>query len=130
MGEYIANQVVKLMIRKEITIKRANILVLGITFKENCPDVRNTKVIDVLNALKEYEVNIKIYDPWASPLEVQSAYGWVSQRELNTEECFDVVILAVAHGEFRSLDYGKLVNSKSVIYDVKGFIEGHVDGRL
>jgi UDP-N-acetyl-D-galactosamine dehydrogenase len=130
MGEYIANQVVKLMIRKEITIKRANILVLGITFKENCPDVRNTKVIDVLNALKEYEVNIKIYDPWALPMEVQRAYGWVSEQELHAEETFDVVILAVAHGEFKSLDYAKLVKSKSVIYDVKGFIEGHVDGRL
>src|SRR5690554_469509 len=82
MGEYVAQEVIKLMVKKDIPVKNSNILVLGITFKENCPDVRNTKVVDVLNALKDYDVNITIYDPWANPAEVKHEYGWDSVQEL------------------------------------------------
>src|SRR5690606_37925177 len=97
MGEYIAHEVIKLMVKKEIPVRNAEILVLGITFKENCPDVRNTKVIDVLNSLKEYDVNITIYDPWAVPAEVKREYEWESVTEFKKLKTYDAIILAVAH---------------------------------
>lgn len=130
MGDYIAHEVVKLMIKKDIAIRGARVLVLGITFKENCPDVRNTKVIDVLNTLKEYELSIDIYDPWASPAEVQREYGWISSKELKSNEKYDAIILAVSHDQFAGLNYTDLTNTKSIVYDVKGVIKGAVDGRL
>jgi UDP-N-acetyl-D-galactosamine dehydrogenase len=131
MGEYIAHEVIKLMVKKDITVKGSNILVLGITFKENCPDVRNTKVVDVLNTLKDYDTNITILDPWAEPAEVNHEYGWNSVKELDPSLRFDSVILAVAHHEFTSLDFSELCKENRVIYDVKGILEKDVsDGRL
>lgn len=130
MGEYVAHEVVKLMVKKDIPVKNANILVLGITFKENCPDVRNTKVVDVLNALKDYDVNITIFDPWANPEEVMQEYGWKSIRDLGDVKNFDTVILTVAHKEFNSLDLEPLCNAKNVIYDVKGVLGEKADRRL
>lgn len=130
MGEYVAHEVIKLMVKKEIPVKNANILVLGITFKENCPDVRNTKVVDVLNALKNYDVNITVYDPWANPKEVEHEYGWSSVNQLDKDN-FDAVVLAVSHREFEELDVVRLCKEKNVIYDVKGVLKADIiDGRL
>lgn len=121
MGEYVASEVVKLMIKKDIRVKDANVLVLGVTFKENCPDVRNTKVVDVVAALKEYGTDITIYDPWANEEEVMHEYGLTSTREL-PKESFDAIVLTVAHREFKDLDFSSLRNEKSVVYDVKNVL--------
>lgn len=131
MGEYIAHEAIKLMIKKNINVKDANILVLGITFKENCPDVRNTRVIDILQTLKGYEVNISIYDPWADPDDVYREYGWACSSLPDTSLKYDCVILAVAHNEFRAFDLDQVRKPNSVIYDVKGVLPRHiVDARL
>jgi len=121
MGEYVASEVVKLMIKKDIKIKGANILVLGITFKENCPDVRNTKVVDMIAALKEYGVTITIYDPWANTDEVKQEYDLVSVKELPNEK-FDAVVLTVSHNEFKLIDFASLKKENSIIYDVKNIL--------
>jgi len=118
MGDYVASEVVKTMIRKDIKIKGADILILGITFKENCPDVRNTKAVDVIAALKEYGTNITIFDPWANATEVQHEYGLTSVNKLPSEK-FDAVILTVAHSEFKELNFDLLKKETSVVYDVK-----------
>ncbi len=131
MGDYIGHEVVKMMIKKDIPIKDANVLVLGITFKENCPDVRNTKVIDILRTLSEYQMNITVYDPWANPAEVVHEYGWNSSRSLPGNLLYDAVIAAVAHREFYSLDMGSVCKQNSVIYDIKGLLPREVaDARL
>lgn len=131
MGAYVAHEVVKLMVKKDIPVKNARILVLGITFKENCPDVRNTKVVDILNVLKDYQTNITIYDPWAEPGDVKHEYGWDSVKNLTADDKFDAVILAVSHNEFKQLDINSLCRTNNVIYDVKGVLEkSSVDGRL
>ena len=121
MGDYVASEVVKLMISKDIPIKNASILVLGITFKENCPDVRNTKAVDVITALKGYGVNITIFDPWANKEEVKKEYQLESTQEkpLST---FDAVVLTVAHKEFLNLDFDSITNKKHLIYDVKNIL--------
>lgn len=130
MGEYVANQVVKLMLKKGIQVLNSNILILGFTFKENCPDVRNTKVIDIYKSLKEYNVNITVYDPWANPQEVKQEYGIDVINELPKEK-YDAVVLAVAHEQFHSLEVTKLTKENSVIFDVKGFLgKDVIDGRL
>ncbi|WP_299107802.1 nucleotide sugar dehydrogenase [uncultured Tenacibaculum sp.] len=121
MGEYVASQVIKLMIDKDIKIKKANVLVLGITFKENCPDVRNTKVIDVVKSLKEYNTNTIVYDPWADENEVKQEYGIESVRDFPKGD-YDAVVLAVAHDKFNEIDFKSLKEHGSVIYDVKGFL--------
>lgn len=130
MGEYVASEVVKLMIKKEIVLHKAELLLLGITFKENCPDVRNTKIVDIVHALKEYGINITIYDPWAKPEEVLHEYGIVCHSKLNDETKFDAVVLGVSHNVFNTLDIDSLTKSNNVIYDVKGFLKQEVDGRL
>jgi len=130
MGEYVANEVVKLMLKKGIQVLNSNILILGFTFKENCPDVRNTKVIDIYKALKEYNVNIIVYDPWANPAIVKQEYGIDVINKLPTEKT-DSIILAVSHEKFNGLDVKSLVKDKHVIYDVKGFLNRNIiDGRL
>ena len=130
MGEYVANQVIKLMLKKGIQVLHSDIVILGFTFKENCPDVRNTKVVDIVNALKEYNLNITIYDPWANPAIAEHEYGLSVTNELPTEK-FDAAIMAVAHNEFKELDVSSLVRENSVIYDVKGILPREiVDGRL
>lgn len=121
MGQYVASEVVKLMIKKDIRIKEANVLVLGVTFKENCPDVRNTKAVDVIYALKEYGTNIAIYDPWANEEEVAHEYGLESTRVLPNQK-FDAVVLTVAHNEFKELDFELLKQEKAVVYDVKNVL--------
>ena len=130
MGEYVAEQTIKLMLKKGIQVLNSNILILGFTFKENCPDVRNTKVIDIVNALKEYNLNITIYDPWANPAIAKHEYGIEIINELPKEK-FDSVIAAVAHKEFVELDVTSFLKEKHVIFDVKGFLKRNmVDGRL
>jgi UDP-N-acetyl-D-galactosamine dehydrogenase len=130
MGEYAASQTVKLMMKKGIQVLDSNILILGVTFKENCPDVRNTRVIDLYNSLKEYNLDIKVYDPWADSSVVKEHYGIELESELPKEK-FDAVILAVAHDQFREMDIHNLVKDKHIIYDIKGILpKDMIDGRL
>lgn len=133
MGGYVASQLVKTMIKKDIHITGSRVLMLGVTFKENCPDIRNTKVVDVYHGLLDYGVDVTIYDPWADPAEVQKEYGITSVQTLDhlqAEPKFDAVILTVAHQEFISLDIQQFLKDKSVVYDVKGTLKEGVDGRL
>ena len=129
MGEYVANQVVKLMLKKGIQVLNSEILILGFTFKENCPDVRNTKVIDIYRSLKDYNLNITVYDPWANPAIAEREYGLKITKELPKEK-FDATILAVAHNEFKDMDINQFKKSNSVVYDVKWVLNGISDGKL
>ncbi len=130
MGKYVATEVIKLMLKKDIKVKNSNVLILGFTFKEDCPDVRNTKVIDIVNELKSYEVNVTIFDPWANPEEVKHEYGVESQNSLPNEK-FDAVVLAVSHKEYLNMDLESLLSQNAVFYDVKGCVlEEFVDSRL
>jgi UDP-N-acetyl-D-galactosamine dehydrogenase len=128
MGDYVASQVVKLKIKKGIAINGAKLLMLGITFKENCPDVRNTKIVDVVKALADYGILVSIFDPWANPLEVKHEYSLITTTTLPNQK-FDTVVLGVAHKEFIDMDFTALQNGNSVLYDVKGVLV-EVDGRL
>ena len=133
MGTYVANQTIKCMNKKGVMVKDAKVLVLGVTFKENCPDIRNTKVVDIVYALKEYTREITVCDPWADPAKVQKEYGISLHSELPTVNCqlYDAVILAVAHDEFKHLDVRSFVKPNGVVYDVKGILPREVvDGRL
>lgn len=122
MGQYVASQVVKTMIKKDISVNNAKILMLGITFKENCPDVRNTKIVDVIAALEDYGASVTTYDPWASSAEVLHEYGITSTSEIPTEK-FDAIVLGVAHTEFLDLELEQFKKYNSVIYDVKGILQ-------
>jgi UDP-N-acetyl-D-galactosamine dehydrogenase len=133
MSNYIAGEVIKLMIKNDIQVKGAKILVLGFTFKENCPDVRNTKVIDIIKELESYNTDITVYDPWAKPEEVLAEYGVASHNALEhiAAAKYDTIILAVGHEAFRSLNLADLKSSKSMVYDVKSFLDRtQVDYRL
>ncbi len=129
MGSYVASEVVKLMLKNDIKVNDSNILVLGITFKENCPDVRNTKVVDVVAHLKEYGAMVTVYDPWANPEEVQEEYGFVTIDKLPDGK-YNAIVLAVAHKEFLEEDLLQLKETNGVIYDVKGALEIAVNGKL
>ncbi|WP_298535141.1 nucleotide sugar dehydrogenase [uncultured Algibacter sp.] len=129
MGQYVASEVIKLMVHNDIRIKGAKVLNLGITFKENCPDVRNTKAVDVITQLKSYGTDVTIYDPWANPEEVLREYGLKTIKELLKEK-FDVIVLTVAHKEFLTEDFSTILKSKGILYDVKGILKDHVNGRL
>ncbi len=133
MGAYVANQVVKLMIKKNHQIQDAKVLVLGLTFKENCPDIRNTRVVDIISELKEFGCEVDLYDPWADSNEVKREYN----LEMQTADCFkkisnySAVILAVAHKQFLELDMDGIKNSRIVFYDLKGLFSKELsDGRL
>ena len=130
MGEYVASETVKRMLKKGIQVLNSHILIMGFTFKENCPDVRNTKVIDIYRALKEYNMDITVYDPWANVDVTKREYGVELVNELPNQQ-FDAVVLAVAHKEFMDIDIRQLCQENHVIYDVKGILDKHViDGRL
>jgi UDP-N-acetyl-D-galactosamine dehydrogenase len=129
MGEYVASQVVKLMIKKGVAINGAKLLMLGITFKENCPDVRNTKIVDVVAALADYGIQVTIYDPWARPSEVKHEYKLTTTDQLPTDT-FDAIVLGVAHKEFTTIDLSKLKKPNGVLFDVKGVLNEKADGRL
>jgi UDP-N-acetyl-D-galactosamine dehydrogenase len=122
MGKYIASEVVKLMIKNEIPVKNSKILMLGITFKENCPDIRNTKAIDIYHELISYGNEVDIYDPWASPAEVQHEYGITVTSHLNESVNYSAVILAVAHREFMKIDLQSFKTRGAILYDVKGIL--------
>lgn len=129
MGEYVASQIVKTMIKKDIKVNGAKVLNLGITFKENCPDVRNTKAVDVIKALEEYSIEVTTFDPWANPAEVQHEYNLPCHAELDSashpelvEGKFDAIILTVAHKEFLNLDLNQFLKEGGVVYDVKGIL--------
>jgi len=135
MGFYVAGQVVKLMIKKGHTINASRVLVLGMTFKENCPDVRNSRVIDIVTELRQFGCTVDVYDPWADHKEVKHEYGLdlISDFDLKLKNKelpqYDAIVLAVAHNEFKTLDLTLLKNGKTVIYDVKGILK-ESDGRL
>ena len=130
MGDYVASEVVKCMIKKNIPVNGSEVLILGITFKENCPDVRNTKAVDLVTALNEYGTNITIHDPWADKDEVMHEYGLESLKSLPNEK-FDAIILTVSHDKFIELDFLSLKNENAIIYDVKNFLEENIiDGSL
>lgn len=131
MGDYVANQTIKLMNKKGVMVKNADILILGITFKENCPDIRNTKVVDIYHTLAEYTPNITILDPWAEVEHVKLEYGMDVVKTLSTVKRYDACILAVAHEEFLAMDIRSMVKENGVVYDVKGILPRDiVDGRL
>lgn len=131
MGEYVANQVIKLMNKKGVLVKDAKILLLGFTFKENCPDIRNTKIADIYTTLYEYSENIVVYDPWANPEQVYNEYGITVVNALPQNELYNAVVLCVAHKEFINLDVRGLLNGSGVVYDVKGVLDREqIDGRL
>ncbi|WP_158827205.1 nucleotide sugar dehydrogenase [Mucilaginibacter lacusdianchii] len=131
MGAYIADAVVKLMVKKEIIVWGADVLILGITFKENCPDVRNTKVVDIIKELQQYKANITVFDPWANCAEVKHEYGIDCLNSLQPAKRYSAVILAVCHDDFQELDFKSLLVDGGVLYDVKGMLDkSMVDGRL
>lgn len=132
MGKYVADEVVKLMIKKGHTIANARVLVLGITFKENCPDIRNSRVIDVVKELREFGCRVDVYDPWADSAEVQQEYGieLIQKEKLDENQTgYDAVVLAVAHRQFTELDLRCFTNGNGILYDVKG-VARKADGRL
>ena len=129
MGEYVASQVVKLMLKHDLKVKNADILVLGITFKENCPDVRNTKVVDVVKQLSDYETHVSIYDPSANPVEVEKEYKLKSLKGL-PQKRYDAIVLCVAHEEFKNLNFEQLKKPNAVVYDVKGVLGENCDAKL
>lgn len=131
MGRYVASEVIKLMIRKDCRIHGARVLQLGITFKENCPDIRNSRAVDVVRGLEEFGCTVELFDPWANPAEVAREYGLRCRSELPAGQRYDAVILAVAHRQFAELDLSSLRNCPSTVYDLKGMLPpGEVDGRL
>lgn len=130
MGEYVANEVIKLMLKKGIQVLDSSVIILGLTFKENCPDVRNTKIIDIYNTLKEYNLNITVYDPWANPDIVRREYNIEVINMLPCDK-FDAAILAVAHNDFGNLQITDLLKENHVVFDVKGILDRRlIDGRL
>ena len=130
MGEYVATEVLKLMVQNEIPIKSGKVLMLGITFKENCPDIRNTKAIDVYRALTSFHMDVDVYDPWADSEEVVHEYGIKTIDSLE-DRTYDAIVHTVAHNEFSELKLESLKNEKAVVYDVKGFLNANkVDKRL
>ena len=132
MGSYVATETVKMMIKKGATIKGSNVLVLGITFKENCPDIRNSRVIDIIEELQTYDINVDVYDPWASAEEVQHEYKLelICKAEY-LQSHYDGIVLAVSHNEFLEMDIKGLKSKEAVVFDVKSLLPvGDVDARL
>ena len=129
MGSYVATEIIKLFIDNEAKIKNAKILVLGITFKENCPDVRNTRVVDVIQSLKDFGTDVTVFDPWANPEEVMHEYGIETFKTIPSTK-FDGVVLAVSHNELLEIDFSNYLNKNGIIYDVKGVLNCKVDGKL
>nr|WP_317631893.1 nucleotide sugar dehydrogenase [uncultured Flavobacterium sp.] len=126
MGTFVASQVIKLMIKKDLKIKGAEVLHLGITFKENCPDIRNSKAVDVINALSEYGLNVTIVDPWAKPSEVEQQYKLTSYSQFLEHKKFDAIILTVAHNEFLNINFKEYLNQGGIIYDVKSILPKNI----
>jgi UDP-N-acetyl-D-galactosamine dehydrogenase len=133
MGGFVAGQIIKLMIKKEQRIAGSRALVLGITFKENCPDIRNSRVIDIISELTEFGIEVDTFDPWADPQEVREEYGvrLISREDLDAGHSYDAIVLAVAHEKFNELDISTLKKENTIVYDVKGILPQEiVDERL
>ncbi|WP_256010050.1 Vi polysaccharide biosynthesis UDP-N-acetylglucosamine C-6 dehydrogenase TviB [Desertivirga xinjiangensis] len=131
MGGYVADQLVKRMLSKGTNVANSDVLVLGFTFKENCPDVRNTKVIDIVKRLEEYKINVCIHDPWADATQVKHEYGVICQNGESKQRKYDAILLAVAHHEFKDLDIQSLCKTNAVVYDIKSVLPASVvDARL
>ncbi|MFN2436904.1 MAG: nucleotide sugar dehydrogenase [Desulfotignum sp.] len=131
MGAYVASEVVKLMIKKGLPVKGARALMLGITFKENCPDIRNTRTIDICHELTDFGMEVDVYDPWASPSEVMHEYGITTMTRYPENDGYSAIILAVAHNQFLSIDLHAHKKTGTIIYDVKGILDKTLtDGRL
>lgn len=131
MGKYIAAEIIKLMIKKDRKVLGAKVLQLGITFKENCTDIRNSHAVDVVRGLQEFGCKVDVYDPWAAPEEVRLEYGIRSTQKISDSTSYDAIILAVAHREFTHFDFEKIRTSNSIVFDIKGVIpRKYVDGRL
>jgi UDP-N-acetyl-D-galactosamine dehydrogenase len=129
MGQYVASEIIKLMVQKDIKIKNSKVLILGITFKENCPDVRNTRAVDVVENLKEFGVETTIFDPWANPEDVLHEYGLTTKR-YKPDSTFDAVVLTVAHKQFLEMDINAFMKEDAILYDVKSILTQPVSGRL
>lgn len=131
MAQFIASKVVKLMIKKGLTIKNSNALILGITFKENCPDVRNTKVVDIYQELVQFGLHVDVVDPWADIDEVKHEYDILIKNKIDEQKKYDVILLAVSHNEFIEIDFNTIKNNDAVIFDVKAILDRDlVDSRL
>ena len=133
MGKYVATEVIKLMIKKEHKIANANVLMLGITFKENCPDIRNSHAVDVVRGLDEFGCKVDIYDPWAEPEEIRHEYGFASIKDIKKikKGAYDAIVLAVSHREFAEFDLDAYKTPNAVVFDIKGLLPRKaVDGRL
>jgi UDP-N-acetyl-D-galactosamine dehydrogenase len=132
MGAYVASEVIKLMIKKDAKVKNGNVLVMGVTFKENCPDIRNSKVIDVIDELKKFNLGVDVYDPWANEAEVSREFNIpLHSKEATLQENYDAIILAVSHQEFIDFDLSKYSATNAVVFDVKSFYPTHkTDSRL
>ncbi|MFD0763848.1 nucleotide sugar dehydrogenase [Mucilaginibacter lutimaris] len=131
MAEFVANKVIKLMIKKDHKINGEKALIMGFTFKENCPDFRNTKVIDIYNELKQFGLDVEIYDPWVDAHEVKKEYGIDITSKLDKSETYNAIVAAVSHDEFKEFDFKKYTNENSVIFDIKGTLDRNmVDARL
>ncbi|MCF6308146.1 MAG: nucleotide sugar dehydrogenase [Flavobacteriaceae bacterium] len=132
MGSYVAHEVIKLMIKKDGKVKNGNALVLGITFKENCPDIRNSKAIDVISELKNYNLNVDVYDPWANAEEVKKEFGIDLISEINLlKDTYDAIVLTVSHKEYLNFNITNYTSETSVVFDVKSFLpKDKIDGRL
>ncbi|WP_299325035.1 nucleotide sugar dehydrogenase [uncultured Maribacter sp.] len=129
MGEYVSLQIIKLMLKHDLQVKDAKVLILGVTFKEDCPDVRNTKVVDLVKNLNDYRVNTTIYDPWADPEEVKHEYGLETSQQKPTDT-YDVIVLAVAHDKFLKEDLSCYKNENTLVYDIKGKLTSGYTARL
>ncbi|WP_339728434.1 nucleotide sugar dehydrogenase [Maribacter stanieri] len=129
MGEYVSLQVIKLMLKHDLQVKDAKVLILGVTFKEDCPDVRNTKVVDLVKNLNDYRVNTTIYDPWADPKEVKREYGLVTTQQ-KPNDTYDVIVLAVAHEKFLKEDLSCFKNENTLVYDIKSKLTTGYTARL
>jgi UDP-N-acetyl-D-galactosamine dehydrogenase len=132
MGQYVAGEIIKLMIQKDIKVKGSRILMLGITFKENCPDIRNTKAIDVYRQLVDFSAKVDLLDPWADIAEVKHEYGInILNAHAEIKEKYDAVVLTVAHKEFLDMDVRAMLKPDGILYDVKSILpKAEVDGRL
>ncbi|HYK77835.1 MAG TPA: UDP binding domain-containing protein, partial [Daejeonella sp.] len=131
MGAYVADELIKQMLWKDIAVAGSEVLILGFTFKENCPDVRNTKVIDVIRRLEKYKVKVCIHDPWADPLQVKHEYGVICMNGEAKQQHYDAILLAVAHDEFKKIDLSQISKNHTVVYDIKSmFPLEMVDARL
>jgi UDP-N-acetyl-D-galactosamine dehydrogenase len=131
MGAYVAQETIKLMIQKDAKVKNSNILLLGVTFKENCPDIRNSKVIDVYSEFKKYNLNIDVYDPWANAAEVKHEFDIELCDEASLKTNYDAVVLTVSHDKFKNFDLDKHTSNPAVVFDVKSFFPTNkTDGTL